>query len=295
MQTPPVCSYEGSDYQQSFWDQGTRAYEDAAEAVALKRLLPSSGNHMLELGAGAGRNTLRYQQYDHITLVDYSTTQLQQARQRLGESSRFRYVAADIYHLPFVAGLFDGATMIRTLHHMADAKKALMQTRRALQPDAIFILEYANKRNLKAMLRYLFRKQTWSPYTLDQVEFTELNFDFHPRTVSQWLQEVGFVNERSLTVSHFRVGFLKKVIPLKMLVWMDSVLQPTGSWIKVTPSVFTRNRAVGNTPVASEGSFFQCPACASGKLDDTPPEIHCSQCGRTFHVNDGIYDFRLNN
>ena len=37
MQTPPVISYEGSDYQTSFWDQGGRAYEDAAEAVALLR------------------------------------------------------------------------------------------------------------------------------------------------------------------------------------------------------------------------------------------------------------------
>ena len=38
--TPPVCNYEGSDYQTSFWDQGGREYEDRAEAIALKRLLP---------------------------------------------------------------------------------------------------------------------------------------------------------------------------------------------------------------------------------------------------------------
>ena len=51
--TPPVCDYEGSDYQTSFWDQGGREYEDRTEAIALKRLLPSYGNLMLELGAGA--------------------------------------------------------------------------------------------------------------------------------------------------------------------------------------------------------------------------------------------------
>ena len=60
METPPICSYEGSDYQTSFWDQGGREYEDAVEAIALQRLLPKSGRHMLELGAGAGRNTPRY-------------------------------------------------------------------------------------------------------------------------------------------------------------------------------------------------------------------------------------------
>jgi ubiquinone/menaquinone biosynthesis C-methylase UbiE len=133
MQTPPICDYEGSDYQQSFWDQGGRAYEDAAEAIALRRLLPSSGKLLLELGAGAGRNTLRYQNYERIVLLDYSRTQLEKAQQHLGSNQRFVYVAADVYRLPFVDGLFDGATMIRTLHHMADAPRALDQVQRVLQ------------------------------------------------------------------------------------------------------------------------------------------------------------------
>ena len=293
MQNPPICNYEGSDYQQSFWDQGSRAYEDAVEAIALKRLLPQSGSHLLELGAGAGRNTPRYKQYSQVTLVDYSSTQLQQARQRLGESGHYRFVAADIYHLPFVQGVFDGATMIRTLHHMAEPLMALQQVRRALQPGAVFILEYANKRNVKSMLRYLLRRQTWSPYAPEQVEFAALNFDFHPKTVDRLLSESGFRPERTLTVSHFRMGVLKKLIPLKALVWLDSLLQPTGSWIRVTPSVFTRTAAVGETPLSPASAFFQCPACASGTLADTPPELLCSQCGRTYPVKDGIYDFRL--
>ena len=54
MNTPPVCDYEGSDYQDKFWKQGGRAYEDGAEVLALKRLLPAGGKHLLELGAGAG-------------------------------------------------------------------------------------------------------------------------------------------------------------------------------------------------------------------------------------------------
>lgn len=133
MDTPPICDYEGSDYQTSFWDQGGRAYEDGAEAVALKRLLPAGGRRMLELGAGAGRNTPRYTGYEEVTLLDYSFTQLQQARARLGDAPRYRYVAADVYHLPFVDGLFDSATMIRTLHHMANARQALQSVRRVLQ------------------------------------------------------------------------------------------------------------------------------------------------------------------
>ena len=43
--TPPVCNYEGSDYQTSVWEQGGREYEDRAEAIALERLLPPGTQH----------------------------------------------------------------------------------------------------------------------------------------------------------------------------------------------------------------------------------------------------------
>ncbi|HEY5903626.1 MAG TPA: class I SAM-dependent methyltransferase, partial [Anaerolineales bacterium] len=84
----PICSYEGSDYQTSFWERGGRAYEDRAEAAALARLLPPDGDLMLEVGAGAGRNTPRYAGFQRIVLLDYSRTQLEQARDRLGSARR---------------------------------------------------------------------------------------------------------------------------------------------------------------------------------------------------------------
>ena len=140
MSDRPVCDYEGSNYQQVFWEESNRAYEDMAEVNALKKLMPTSGKRLLELGAGAGRNTPRYQGFDEIVLLDFSTTQLQQARENLGDSDHYRYVAADIYALPFVGGLFDAATMIRTLHHMADAPQTIQNVRDALQRDSIFIL-----------------------------------------------------------------------------------------------------------------------------------------------------------
>ena len=291
--TPPVCNYEGSDYQTSFWENGGRAYEDGCEAVALKRLLPHSGCHLLELGAGAGRNTPRYSGYGRVTLLDYSKTQLEEAHQRLGNNPNYRYVAADIYRLPFVDGLFDGATMIRTLHHMAEPQLALAQVRRVLEPGAAFILEYANKRNLKSMLRHLLGRQDWSPYTREAVEYIPLNFDFHPAAVREWLGSAGFSIERMLTVSHLRVGILKKILPARLLVAIDSVLQLSGGLFQLTPSVFLRANAGSAGNKAAEGTFFACPACGA-PLEDTPPLIRCSACGQEYPVTDGIYDFRLN-
>ena len=290
MTHPPVCSYEGSDYQTSFWDQGGRQYEDRTEAIALKRLLPAGGKLMLELGAGAGRNTPRYAGYERIVVLDYSHTQLEQAQQRLGLSDKYIYVAADVYRLPFVDGLFDGATMIRVLHHMADAPKALTQVRDVMGPNGVFILEFANKLNLKAMLRYWLGRQKWSPFTLEPVEFVELNFDFHPKAVRQWLTGLGFRIERTLTLSHFRMGLLKRLIPTGILVFFDSLFQWTGAWWQWTPSVFVRAVRQGGT--ASAGGFFKCPQCGGSALEEGPGGLTCPGCGSRWEVRDGIYDFR---
>jgi ubiquinone/menaquinone biosynthesis C-methylase UbiE/uncharacterized protein YbaR (Trm112 family) len=292
-QLPPVCNYEGSDYQQSFWEQGGRAYEDAVESVALKRLLPKEGKLLLELGAGAGRNTPRYTGYEQVVLLDYSTTQLAQAKERLGDGKRYIFVAADIYRLPFVDALFDGATMIRTLHHMKDAQASLKQVSQVLQTNATFILEFANKRNTKSVLRFLLGRQKWNPFLRAQVEFEKLNFDFHPRAIRAWLRDLDFHIQRQLTVSHFRMGWMKQHIPLKILVWMDSLLQWTGSWCQYTPSVFVKSQLMTRKPNAGQGSFFKCPHCEATALAEKKDLVVCSNCGKKYPIVNGIYDFRI--
>ncbi|MGB8213883.1 MAG: methyltransferase domain-containing protein [Anaerolineales bacterium] len=295
-QRPPVCDYEGSDYQTRFWKKGGREYEDLCEAIAIQRLLPKNGKLLLELGAGAGRNTQRYAGFEHIILLDYSRTQLKQAQELLGNTGRYIYVAADIYRLPFVDGLFDAATMIRVLHHMVDAPAALRQVHNVLQPGASFILEFANKRNLKSILRYALRLQTWNPFAPEPVEFAPLNFDFDPHTLRGCLTNLGFQIERTLTVSHFRVGLLKRAIPASFLASLDSIFQWTGAVWQFTPSVFLRARVNGKSSPPAEpkefSSYFKCPECGHSPLMITGNTIICPTCKLEWNITGGIYDFR---
>jgi len=289
---PPICDYEGSKYSSEFWT-AERAYEDQAEVIALQQLLPQSGNLLLELGAGSGRNSPRYTGYRQVVLLDYSLSQLQQAQQNLGRNQRFLYVAADIYQLPFVVGLFDAATMIRTLHHMTDPLAALKQVRGALQTGATFVLEYANKQNLKSILRYRFHKQSWSPYDLESVEFEKLNFDFHPQMIAKWLKEANFELQRQLAVSYLRLGVIKRIVPLSLLARVERWLQPTGKFYQLSPSIFTRNQAIGDNPKAQVDTFFKCPACEAYDLQPYGPRIICTGCSREYPIRNGIFDFRL--
>src|SRR5690606_35781366 len=121
-----------------------------------------------------------------------------------------------------------------------------------------FILEHANKQNLKALLRYALKKQSWNPHDLAPVEFVELNFDFHPEYIVRELKKAGFDVQRRVPVSFFRVGALKQNLPTNMLVGLDSVLQHSG--LLYTPSVFVQSQAVGTqADNVSHDSIFACP------------------------------------
>ncbi len=289
--TPPVCDYEGSGYESDFWQGKGRDYEDRVERIALRKLLPASGRRALEIGAGYGRLTDELSGYDHIVLLDYSRTLLARARQRLGDS-RYTYVAADVYRMPFQPGSFDAATMIRVIHHMADAPAALSSIREVLAPGAAFILEYANKRNLKAILRHALGRQEWSPHDRAPVEFVALNFDFHPAYMQDAVSNAGFEVGRRLAVSYFRLGLLKRFVPVGVLAGLDGLLQ--GRTPLYAPSVFTLNRATDEGPdYAAEPLRFYCPTCGA-PLDRADDSMLChgADCGHRFAIRNGIYDFK---
>jgi SAM-dependent methyltransferase len=289
---PPICDYEGSDYQQTFWEHGGRSYEDAVEAVALGRLVPGSGRRVLDLGAGAGRNAPRYAGFEQRVLLDYSRTMLEQAQARIGTSDRVLYVAADAYRLPFAPALFDCVVMVRVLHHMAEPQAALRQVARVLAGQATFVLEFANKRNLKAIGRWVLRRQAWNPFTPEPIEFLPLHFDFHPAAVRDWLTGLGLTVERTLTVSHFRSGALKRAVPGSWLVRLDAGLQRTGGLWQLSPSVFVQARAPAARSSAAEGAFWACPNCRSFDLTRGSLGWECARCGAVWEVRGGIHDFR---
>lgn len=289
---PNICDYEGSNYRTEFWENQNREYEDRVERIALRRLLPKGGQRLLEVGAGFGRLTDEYHSYDQVVLLDYSLSQLQYAQEHHGTSDHFVYVAADAYHLPFRAGMFDTATMIRVIHHMAKAPDVLGQIRKILTPNGTFILEHANKQNIKAMMRYALGQQKWSPYDRDPVEFVELNFDFHPEYIVDTLKKSGFKPKQRVPVSFFRLALAKEVLPTELLVGMDHLLQYSG--MLLTPSIFIKSQAdssgVNNINNAAI-SLFVCPK-TGGELKRDGDTLYSPQSGLRYAIRDGIYDFK---
>jgi len=168
---------------------------------------------------------------------------------------------------------------------------ALAELQRVIKPDGAAVLEYANKRNLKSIGRWLLRRQNWSPFDPEPVEFVEMNFDFHPRWMKQQFEMAGFQVAALRSVSHFRLPLLKRSIPPNWLASIDGLMQPVGRCLQFSPSTIVRVHAQ-KPAAAATTHFFRCPVCHSVELASTDQALVCRECGRRWDSSGGIYDFR---
>lgn len=295
MAHPPICSYENSTWRTDFW--ASRAYEDRAERIALARLLPPRGARVCEIGAGFGRLVDFYSGYTQIILLDYARSMLCEARAQLAQrptalAARVTYAVADLYNLPLADNALDTALTVRVLHHVADIPRAFAEIARAVRPGGTYLTEFANKRHLKALVRYALTRRAPNPFTLAPYEFVALNFDFHPRYIEAQLRAAQFVVHARRAVSLFRVAWLKRVVPASILAALDGVFQAPLAPLALSPSLFLRavSRKAG-APQLNE-AVWRCPACHATPLAETRAALTCPACGRAYPIVDGIIDFQ---
>jgi len=285
----PLCDYEGYDYKGVFW--AGRDYEDAVERIALQKLLPGRGERLVEIGAAYGRLGDIYGGYERVILLDPAKSQLREAQQRLGADRRFLFVVGDIYRLPLASDALEVALTVRVLHHLTDVAAAFGEIQRILRPEGRYILEYANKRNLKEVLRHFVGRSSRKPFSPEPVEYAPLHFNFHPSYIEQLLRDAHFTLERGLAVSSLRLGLLKRVVPHSWLIRADGALQSPTASLKLAPSMFLLARADKEGQVSER--LFRCPACGNEELEETPAALLCGVCGRSWPLEDGIYDFGM--
>jgi ubiquinone/menaquinone biosynthesis C-methylase UbiE len=320
---PDICDYENSPWRTEFW-RG-RDYEDRAERIALARMLPTRGARLCEIGAGFGRLADFYRGYERVILLDYSRSMLRDAREQIfsritqhvsrithpstslpstvaqdsaQDASRFLFAAADLYNLPLADNALDTAVTVRVLHHVADIPRAFAEIARVTRPNGTYVLEHANKRHLKAILRYLLSfdfaqdRRAPNPFALEPYEFIKLNFDFHPRYIEENLRAVNFVAQDKRAVSTFRVALFKRIVPARVLAALDGILQSPISNLDLSPSIFLRAESRKPGAPALNESLWRCPACRSTDIAESRDALTCRACSRAYPIVDGIVDFK---
>ena len=142
-----ISDYNGYDYKKEFWENVDREYEDQADRMAIRRLLPKRMEKFADIGGGYGRLANEYlKRARKVYIFDYSKTELAQAKEIYGDKIETK--AGDIYKLPFKDNELDGLMMIRVTHHLKDMPKAIAELYRVLKPGGVAVIEVANKRTL---------------------------------------------------------------------------------------------------------------------------------------------------
>lgn len=230
-----------------YWNN--RDYENAAEQVAIRRLLKGRRfKRAADVGGGFGRLCMVLREYsDKVTLAEPSTTQLEAAETFLaGTDVERTQQQAD--HLTFADGELDLLTMVRVMHHLPEPSQEFAEIARVLAPGGTALIEVANyghfknRRAFKKSGRTLPREpvsiRTAPVEEPDAIAFVNHNI----ATVVDQLDDAGLTLVSKLSVSNLRSPRLKKFLPTGLMVAVERVLQKPLAGQDFGPSMFLELR-----------------------------------------------------
>jgi SAM-dependent methyltransferase len=236
----------GYDYT-TYFDE--RAYENAAEQIAITRIL--SGRHFTkaaDIGGGYGRLCLLLREFAaHVTLAEPSRTQLDAAAKLLADTDVVQ-VQMQADALEFADGELDLITMVRVMHHLPEPSAEFAEISRVLAPGGTAIIEVANYGHFKN--RRAFKKQgkelpvdpvsirTVQADEADAIAFVNHNID----TVIGQLATAGLQVQQKLSVSNLRSQRLKKLLPTGLMLAIEKRLQSRLAKNNFGPSIFLELR-----------------------------------------------------
>ena len=240
-----ISDYNGYDYKKIFWEDADREYEDQADRMASRKLLPKRMEKFADIGGGYGRLANEYLKRAHkVYIFDYSKSELAQAKEMYGDKVETK--AGDIYKLPFKDKELDGLMMVRVTHRLKYMDKAIAELYRVLKPGGVAVIEVANKRTLPKMARYITGRSKVNPFDKKVANYKNISangfYNYHPKYVEEIFEKTGFKTEKVLSVSNFRSKSLKKIFRTDNLVKMEDKAQVALAPIRFAPSIYYKLR-----------------------------------------------------
>jgi ubiquinone/menaquinone biosynthesis C-methylase UbiE len=302
-----ISDYDKFDYNyKNYWKD--REYEDKAEKIVLEGYLQNmQGNVFVDIGGSFGRNLeMYYEKYSIPIVLDYSIRTLQKNKEELlKRHPKTKLIAANAYKMPFKNETVDGSMIVRVLHHLEDQNGIFKEIDRITQGGGFFILEYANKMHIKAILKWIFtlrlKNFSLNPYQQpNQENFegtkkgqTAIFLNYHPKYIKKLIEQNNFSIVSKRNCSFLRMEKLKKILSLKFLLKIERLLQKFLSWSNFAPSIVLKTKKLGNNSnnVDDFEKVLCCPDCKGG-LNIQENTAKCVRCDKIFKNKLGVWDFR---
>lgn len=259
-----AAAYDSYDYP-SYWEN--RNYEHKSEVVAIKAFLSHipKFERIVDLGCGFGRLTPYYiYRAKSITLVDPSRKLLREAKKRIEAHKKawevkhkriaFKQSRVETINKKYKKGKFDVVIMVRVMHHITDPAKTIKIISDIVTPGGYIILELANKIHGKATFTNILKGNLTFPLDIFPADrLTAKNkrkktipfFNYHPDVIKDALTESGFKILQIRSVSNIRNSWIKRNIPLPVLIGIEKKLQQVLAKVYFGPSIFILARKKG--------------------------------------------------
>jgi len=244
MKKKSIIFYDDPSYDyKKYWQE--REYENKAGRIALTKffkLIPKKDT-LADIGCGFGRLTPLYAPvFKKCVLVDPSKRLLNQAKKLSQEYKNLDFIRCFAQDLLFADKSYDVILFIRTFHHLKEPNEVIAEFNRILKPGGFLILEFANKIHIKSVIKAILGRRlsyllSHVPEDISRDEGVPF-FNYHPTHVKSLLFGNGFKVIKSLSVSNFRNPIFKKLIPLPILLFLESLFQLPACYFFLGPSIF---------------------------------------------------------
>jgi len=233
-----------------FWTG--RQYEHKSELLALHKLVGNYKSKVaVDIGGGFGRLTKWLVAHSQkVYLVEPSAKMRQAAKQYLVKYPKVAVQAGSAEDTNLPSRCADLVIMVRVLHHLPEAAAALEEARRILKPQGQLVLEFANSLHMLARVRSWL---TGRPIIMSPVERRGVEniaagtipfVNHHPVAIQKLLKRQGFKVLQILSVSNLRSPLFKKIVPISVLLVLESIFQSLFSSFYFGPSIWVLARRV---------------------------------------------------
>ncbi len=153
--------------------------------------------HVLEIGCGPAHlwttNLDRVPPGWRITLSDFSSGMLEQAKQNLSGASQFEFEIVDAQSIPFDADTFDAVIANHMLYHVPDRLKALSEMQRVLKPGGEVYLATNGLKHLRELDDLQQRFDSQSDFGWNQTSPQFFSLDVGGTEIALFFEDVHIV------------------------------------------------------------------------------------------------------
>lgn len=182
-----------------------------------------AGSRVLELGSGTGllwlKNLDRLPADWEITLSDFSSGMLGDARQNLGENvALFTFAVVDAQAIPFADNAFDYVIANHMLYHVPDRPRAFAEIRRVLAPGGRFYASTSGEMHLHEIKLLCERAGIRVSGVLSPANEFAFSLENGAAQLTPWFPQINIVrmdNSLAVTETEPLLAFILSSIPAR--------------------------------------------------------------------------------